>query len=69
MDINVKGVFLMSKHVVPIMAKHGGGAIVNNSSVLGMVGMEGCVAYNVSKGAVGRLQGAWLWITQKTISG
>jgi len=51
-DINVKGVFLMSKHVVPIMAKHGGGAIINNSSVLGMVGMEGCVAYNASKGAV-----------------
>ena len=51
-DINVKGVFLMSRHVVPIMAKHGGGAIVNNSSVLGMVGMEGCVAYNASKGAV-----------------
>ena len=51
-DINVKGVFLMSKHVVPLMAKHGGGAIINNSSVLGMVGMEGCVAYNASKGAV-----------------
>jgi len=51
-DINVKGVFLVSRHVVPIMAKHGGGAIVNNSSVLGMVGMEGCVAYNASKGAV-----------------
>lgn len=52
LDINVKGVFLMSRHVVPIMAKHGGGAIINNSSVLGMVGMEGCVAYNASKGAV-----------------
>lgn len=51
-DINVKGVFLMSKHVVPLMAKHGGGAIINNSSVLGIVGMEGCVAYNASKGAV-----------------
>lgn len=52
MDINVKGVYLMSKHVVPLMAKHGGGAIINNSSVLGIVGMEGCVAYNASKGAV-----------------
>ncbi len=50
--INVKGVFLMSKYAVPLMAKHGGGSIINNSSVLGMVGMENCVAYNASKGAV-----------------
>ncbi|GJM16552.1 MAG: oxidoreductase [Thermodesulfobacteriota bacterium] len=52
MGINVKGVFLVSKYVVPLMAKHGGGAIINNSSVLGIVGMEDCVAYNASKGAV-----------------
>lgn len=52
MDINVKGVFLVSKYVVPLMAENGGGSIINNSSVLGMVGMENCVAYNASKGAV-----------------
>ena len=52
MGINVKGVFLVSKYVVPLMAKHGGGSIINNSSVLGIVGMEDCVAYNASKGAV-----------------
>ena len=52
MDINVKGVFLVSKYVIPIMAKGGGGAVINNSSVLGIVGMEDCVAYNASKGAV-----------------
>lgn len=52
MNINLKGVFLMSRHVVPLMAKHGGGAIINNSSVLGIVGMEDCVAYNATKGAV-----------------
>lgn len=51
-DINVKGVFLVSKYVVPLMAKGGGGSVINNSSVLGMVGMENCVAYNASKGAV-----------------
>lgn len=52
MDINVKGVFLTSKYVVPLMAKHGGGSIINNSSVLGIVGMENCMAYNASKGAI-----------------
>ena len=52
MDINVKGVFLASKYVVPLMAKHGGGSIINNSSVLGIVGMENCMAYNASKGAI-----------------
>lgn len=52
MNINLKGVFLMSKYVVPVMAENGGGSIINNSSVLGMVGMENCVAYNATKGAV-----------------
>jgi len=52
MDINVKGVYLVSKYVVPKMAKNGGGSIINNSSVLGIVGMENCIAYNASKGAV-----------------
>jgi NAD(P)-dependent dehydrogenase (short-subunit alcohol dehydrogenase family) len=51
-DINVKGVFLMSKYVVPYMIENGGGSIINNSSVLGMVGMENSLAYNASKGAV-----------------
>ena len=52
MDINLKGVFLMSKYVVPIMADKGGGSIINNSSVLGIVGMENCMAYNATKGAI-----------------
>jgi len=52
MDVNVKGVFLMSKHVVPIMLRQKGGAIVNNASCSGLVGDRNAIAYNTSKGAV-----------------
>ena len=52
MDINVKGVFLMSKEVVPIMLKQGKGVIVNNASCSGLVGDRDAIAYNTSKGAV-----------------
>ncbi len=52
MAVNVKGVFLMSKEVVPIMLKQGKGAIVNNASCSGLVGDRNAVAYNTSKGAV-----------------
>ena len=52
MAINVKGVFLMCKEVVPLMLSQGGGAIVNNASCSGLVGDRGAIAYNTSKGAV-----------------
>lgn len=52
MSVNVKGPFLMSKAVVPIMLAQGSGVIVNNASCSGLVGDRGAVAYNTSKGAV-----------------
>lgn len=52
MAVNVKGVFLMSKEVVPIMLKQKGGVIVNNASCSGLVGDRNAIAYNTSKGAV-----------------
>jgi NAD(P)-dependent dehydrogenase (short-subunit alcohol dehydrogenase family) len=52
MAINVKGVFLMCKEVVPLMLKQGGGTIVNNASCSGLVGDRNAIAYNTSKGAV-----------------
>ena len=51
-DINVKGLFLMCKYVVPLMIKNGGGSIINNSSVVGFIGCPNTVAYCTSKGAV-----------------
>jgi 3(or 17)beta-hydroxysteroid dehydrogenase len=53
MAVNAKGVFLGMKHVIPLMKKAGGGAIVNISSISGFVGQDGVhMAYNASKGAV-----------------
>ena len=53
MDINAKGVFLGIKHAIPEMMKVGGGAIVNISSISGIVGQEYThMGYNASKGAV-----------------
>ncbi len=53
MDINAKSVFLGMKHTIPEMKKVGGGAIVNISSISGMVGQSYVhPGYNASKGAV-----------------
>ncbi len=51
-DINVKGVFLCTKHAVPYMKGNGGGSIVNLSSIYGIVGAPDLPAYHASKGAV-----------------
>jgi len=55
--INVEGVFLGLKHCIPAIAERahlwdGGGAVVNLSSVAGIVGAPNIIAYNASKGAV-----------------
>jgi len=52
MAVNVKGVFLMSKAVMPIMLRQKRGVIVNNASCSGLVGDRNAIAYNTSKGAV-----------------
>src|SRR5437870_818816 len=55
MDINVKGVWLSLKHEIPAMLKTGGGAIVNNSSVGGLIGFAAIPIYIASKHAVNGL--------------
>lgn len=52
MDINVKGVWLSMKYEIPRMLAHGGGAIVNASSVAGLIGFPGIGVYAASKHAV-----------------
>ena len=50
-NINSKGVFLGSKTVIPAMRESGGGAIVNISSIAGLIGSK-FTAYGASKGLV-----------------
>jgi NAD(P)-dependent dehydrogenase (short-subunit alcohol dehydrogenase family) len=50
--VNVKGIFLMCKHAVPVMAANGGGSIINTGSGWGLKGGGQAISYCASKGAV-----------------
>jgi NAD(P)-dependent dehydrogenase (short-subunit alcohol dehydrogenase family) len=52
LDVNLIGVFLGMKHVIPVMAAGKGGAIVNTSSIAGLRGGPGQIAYVATKAAV-----------------
>ena len=52
MAVNLKSIFLASRHAVPHMERAGGGSIVCIASVAGMTGEKGQVAYNTSKHGV-----------------
>jgi len=52
MAVNRDGTFLGCKHAVRVMKDRGGGAIVNMSSVAGIIGTSHLAAYSASKGGV-----------------
>jgi len=52
MAVNVRGSFLMIKHVVPVMKRRGGGKIINITSGVAYKGLPGMVHYTASKGAL-----------------
>jgi 3(or 17)beta-hydroxysteroid dehydrogenase len=54
LSVNLDGTFLGCKYAFPLLAKQGG-AIVNLSSVLGLIGGPNLTAYNASKGGVSLL--------------
>ena len=55
LDVNLTGVFRMTRAVLPQMLKQGKGAIVNISSIASLVGLPTLPAYAASKGALDAL--------------
>lgn len=51
-NVDVKGVFFCTKHVVPYMLENGKGSIVNLSSIYGTLGSHELTPYHAAKGAV-----------------
>jgi len=52
MAVNVRGVFLVSKFVVPYMMEKRGGSIINMSSTIAEIGLAQRASYAASKGAI-----------------
>ena len=52
LDVNVVGVFLGLKHVLPVMLKQNKGSIINTASIAGLIGSPEIAVYSASKHAV-----------------
>jgi NAD(P)-dependent dehydrogenase (short-subunit alcohol dehydrogenase family) len=64
-DVNLGGIFLFCKHVLPIMKKQASGAIVNMGSVSGHVGQTDHTIYGATKGAIIAFTRAIAWEVAK----
>ncbi len=51
-SVNVLGTSLCSKYAIPVMIRSGGGAIVNVSSISGLIAQERSLPYNTTKAAL-----------------
>ncbi|MDK8180452.1 glucose 1-dehydrogenase [Paenibacillus sp. UMB4589-SE434] len=51
-NINIRGVFLPCKYIIPHMMKQGGGSIINMSSCIAEIGLARRASYSATKGAV-----------------
>jgi NAD(P)-dependent dehydrogenase (short-subunit alcohol dehydrogenase family) len=51
-DVNLTGMFIVARHVIPRMQEAGGGSIINVSSIYGVVGAKERPAYCAAKGGV-----------------
>jgi NAD(P)-dependent dehydrogenase (short-subunit alcohol dehydrogenase family) len=52
LNVSLKGAFLFSKYIIPIMAKNGGGSIINTGSGWGLKGGDKAVSYCAAKAGV-----------------
>ncbi|MBS0527822.1 MAG: SDR family oxidoreductase, partial [Proteobacteria bacterium] len=52
LDVNVVGVFLGMKHVLPVMLRKNSGSIINTASIAGLIGSPAIAVYSASKHAV-----------------
>jgi len=52
MAVDLKSIFLVSRHVVPVMKRNGGGAIINTGSMCSVHGIPNLAAYTAAKGGV-----------------
>jgi NAD(P)-dependent dehydrogenase (short-subunit alcohol dehydrogenase family) len=59
--VNIKGVFLCSKAVIPYMKKQGGGKIVNMASTVAFSGLPHFIHYSTSKGGVVTMTRGLAW--------
>jgi SDR family mycofactocin-dependent oxidoreductase len=59
LDINLKGAWLVARHVIPHMMKNRAGVIINNSSIAGLRGMARLSHYAASKWGLIGLTKSW----------